>query len=744
MAATPASPSRSLTTGGLKSPNANNAAADLIRNLDKALLSAQASSLTAKDDAERARRNARAAGEVARRYGGSSMLKKGLKKSGNADGGERSLLEMKRERRSRARMAAEARQRREYEMSGGGLGPASPRWDWGASSAGQDGDTGGAGALDVSKDPELQPRVKVPAESVGTAHYSNTPDGSTYNYDSPVHPVNLNKVVEDSNKENQQISDPVNGVVSEMSANAHEVSEREDEIYRGVSNETMSTTDGTVSTVDFEDALDTHSVEKDHDGSNFEEATATDASNNASYCNQQAQTSDSNSAYYNQQYYDQQEQYFGQQQQQQDGQNYYQSTGEQQNYYTQDGSQQYAEQSSWNMKSVATPTHANKSVPATATLTANNPLEASNAEDVLTLSLELERVRGQLSTTTQHLTTSQSHIATLQSHNAHLQSELNRLHSELESVRERSESELHNFQSKYNSEVVRANAAEEDATIALDLAKDATSAKEECEEWLNRSMEEIQLWKGRCGELERELASYRNQRSPMQNEDEPKKVRWEDESPASPVVSEDIGHHHQSPSGRAIPPPPPPPPVESSSNGAWSTPQTTPSKSSIASGRAFLYRASPGPSPYKAQVQDLLKRTAETRRILQERRNTPTKPPPSLALIAMPRIASSRSLSVLNEDGFASRQGAACRSVGKAIRDSGVRLELEGKWFGSVKTLTDGSSQPEPVIEGVAELESMVREYCSNVESKIGSQNEKIEELLAFCDHLEKELMNVK
>jgi hypothetical protein len=91
----------------------------------------------------------------------------------------------------------------------------------------------------------------------------------------------------------------------------------------------------------------------------------------------------------------------------------------------------------------------------------------------------------------------------------------------------------------------------------------------------------------------------------------------------------------------------------------------------------------------------------------------------------------------LNEDGFASRQGAACRSVGKTIRESGTRLNLEGKWFGSA-SLTDASQAP--VIEGVAELESMVREYCGSVESKIGSQNERIEELLAFCDHLEKEI----
>jgi len=237
--------------------------------------------------------------------------------------------------------------------------------------------------------------------------------------------------------------------------------------------------------------------------------------------------------------------------------------------------------------------------------------------------------------------------------------------------------------------------------------------------------------------------------------DEPQKlVRFAQDSPSSPLVSEDGGYHqHETPlreqsTAGTVPPPSHPPITAPSSTTAWSTPQTTPNKSAIASGRAFLYRASPALSPDpRSQVQDLLKRTAETRRILKERLGTPTKLPPSLSLVPIPRITSNGSMSVLNEDGFASRQGAACRSVGKAIRESGRRLKLAGKWWaGAAKSLTDGgsSSQSEPVIEGVAELESMVREYCGSVEGKIGSQNEKIEELLAFCDHLEKELMNVK
>ncbi|KAL7482369.1 hypothetical protein ACHAW6_008043 [Cyclotella cf. meneghiniana] len=641
-------------------------------------------------------------------------------------------------------MAAEARQRREYEMSGGGSVSSwsglSPRGDWGAFH----------GVDDSTRAPSLQGHTN---EQMKTRDQSSSASSSNFNH---VSPVVVNYAAKDSN----DVRESAIQSTEATSSARHMIKEHEDERSHGfvVSSDTMSATDGTVSTMDFEDAMEDHPIET---------AQGSDESNVGQRGAGEMETAGKGTPAC----YDLQNQYYNQHT---DGQHHYQLTEEQQMqshyYHNQAESHAYpSEQKQWNASAIQTASTPNatnrKAIASTAAApaTKNQSLESSNAEDVLALSLELERTRAQLATTSHHLTTAQSHISTLQSHNAHVQSELDRLHSELESVRERSELEMQSYASKYNAEAIRASAAEEDATAALELAKDATAAKEECEEWLSRSLEEINLWKGRCGELERELARYRSgqlsqsQPSPLSagEEDEPKKlVRFAQDSPSSPLVSEDGGYHqHETPlreqSRRGtVPPPSHPPTTAPSSATAWSTPQTTPDKASIASGRAFLYRASPALSPDpRIQVKELLKRTAETRRILKERLGTPTKLPPSLSLVPIPRITSNGSMSVLNEDGFASRQGAACRSVGKAIRESGRRLKLAGKWWtGAAKLLTDGgsSSQSEPVIEGVAELESMVREYCGSVEGKIGSQNEKIEELLAFCDHLEKELMNVK
>ena len=114
---------------------------------------------------------------------------------------------------------------------------------------------------------------------------------------------------------------------------------------------------------------------------------------------------------------------------------------------------------------------------------------------------------------------------------------------------------------------------------------------------------------------------------------------------------------------------------------------------------------------------------------------------PPMSNSKMPRPSSETSLH--ENDTFASRQGATCKAIGRTIRESGARLKLDGKWWDTFMLTNGNGSSPasEPVIEGVAQLESMVKGYCGGVEGTIGQQREKIDELLAFCDHLEKEVM---
>ena len=89
----------------------------------------------------------------------------------------------------------------------------------------------------------------------------------------------------------------------------------------------------------------------------------------------------------------------------------------------------------------------------------------------------------------------------------------------------------------------------------------------------------------------------------------------------------------------------------------------------------------------------------------------------------------------------ASHQGAALyKTVANVLYESGHRLKLDGKKWS--RLTQDGSHVV--VVATATALESMVQDYCGQVEGKIGQQAEKINELSAFCDHLEVEFINLR
>jgi len=422
---------------------------------------------------------------------------------------------------------------------------------------------------------------------------------------------------------------------------------------------------------------------------------------------------------------------------------------------------------------ISTPTHKH-SIPPTpprSQPTSTTRIEASHAEDVLSLSLELEKVRSQLTSTTAQLASATSQVSNLQDINDDLTSQL--------SAASVQHNQIAILQQQLDTEQRKSKAAEEDAALALDLAKDANSCKEECEMWLSRSLEEIDLWKGRFLELEKHQKEQLCQEKDEEEDDQNKKsVRFDikDDCPPSPMVSVEDGGtfgleedvHDTAIKATPQPPPPPPPtpaehldilsPIHAkglmfSPPANSSTIETPLSKeAAILAGRAYLYRASQSPSPYskgslsphpRLQASDLLKKSAETRRLLRERLLTPGRYGPKLSRPPMSVINANRNAAgSTTDDNFASRQGAACQAVGKTIRESGARLKLSGKWWSSSDMLLTNDATVSNEEKGtIEELESMVKDYCGGVEGEIVQQRTKIDELLAFCDHLEKEMI---
>ena len=203
----------------------------------------------------------------------------------------------------------------------------------------------------------------------------------------------------------------------------------------------------------------------------------------------------------------------------------------------------------------------------------------------------------------------------------------------------------------------------------------------------------------------------------------------------------------------------------SSSDGAAAT---TPSskEAAIAAGRAYLYRALSPPqsassslSPYnkqhdhlsphpRVQASELLKKSAETRRLLRERL-TPGRHGKKLARPPTNVVAAALVQNTTNTDNSStSHQGAvrAVKSVKKIILESGSRLKLKGVWWSNKAAFLLANSSCS--IRGggggdemnVDELDQLVKIYCHSVERTIGQHMVKIDELLAFCDHLENQV----
>ena len=405
--------------------NLASGAADLIRNLDAALTNLDAETTAAAQDAARARRNARVASEVARRYGGSRTAKRD--KLSVEEGSSNGMLERKRERRVAARMAAEARQRREHPMS------YSPRRITTPLSAGS---RGGVRGLFLNGQPEetLPATVAVEMEqddctprAVRAAKPMHATDAS----------ANENVV--------QRMPDGAEISINENTAN----------------NVSLPPTVERKETDSFEDAMDFHQVEDIEPKSHAQE--------------------DDNVMRYNNE-----QQRSGPTEQPTAIDESPQGAAADENH---DGAPpfnehdhlhqnpQYNQQRQTPRQPQPSPkTHSMPLSPPRSQPTSTIRIEASHAEDVLTLSLELERVRSKLASTTSQLASATSHVSNLQSQNDHLNSELTRLTND-RAVSPRQEQLVSSLQERLDKEQLRAKAAEEDAALALELAKDAQTAR---------------------------------------------------------------------------------------------------------------------------------------------------------------------------------------------------------------------------------------------------------------------------
>ena len=338
-------------------------------------------------------------------------------------------------------------------------------------------------------------------------------------------------------------------------------------------------------------------------------------------------------------------------------------------------------------------------------------LAQSHADDVLELSLELERTKQALRQEQRQHDDTKAKIITAEAKASNLEETIQQLKKELEQERLNAKSVAEKFEQDLAQANYRADAADEDAEFALQLAKESAEARNKLEVELYQVKQELARStypNNTAGGTPSEYQSLENKRL----------VRFADQAPEA-----------SSPLG--APPPP-------------QTPRPQPPANMVASGRLLLrrslnkkYHDNDGEDADSSMILELERtpsKSAERRRKLREQLKeldehdivipTPPRPPP-------PPPPPKGFNSVFN-----AKVLEECATV---LRSSGHRLDLGGHWFRDGKENSNSPNvSPEKAFHN---LEAMTRQYCQSVEFKVERQQKEVEELSSLCGFLEQKLV---
>ena len=292
----------------------------------------------------------------------------------------------------------------------------------------------------------------------------------------------------------------------------------------------------------------------------------------------------------------------------------------------------------------------------------------SHAEEILGLTMELERTRQTLKSEQRMHEEAKASLASYQSKHASLEEQNRKLLEELEQTKMEAQTRTSELEQQLQQVNYKVQAAEEDAQLALDIANDSDQQNLQLEDALKKAAEEIRI-------LKEEKANSKNFETPKRG------VRWADTTPPP-----------QSPT-----PPQPPNEDEVTATPSSSTPRA--SREMVAAGRQLLRRRM-GTSPQEEVINLELTpaKSAERRRRLRDRL---TQRQQDDDVQATPAKSPQRPDAFMN-----SKLAAECRNSAKLLQQSGQRLDLGGHWWREHR----GPQQPDP------HLEAMTRQYCQSVE----------------------------
>jgi hypothetical protein len=303
-------------------------------------------------------------------------------------------------------------------------------------------------------------------------------------------------------------------------------------------------------------------------------------------------------------------------------------------------------------------------------------LARSHAEDVLSLSLELERTKQALENERMAHDDTRSGLTEARAKNTQLDTQIQKLLDDMETQRGDHDRQVDGLQQELNRAQMRVEAAEEDAQLALDLAKGNADSREQLEIWLQRALQEIEVLRSQFGQM----GVYQGALPPEHFVEKPKRkavVRFAD----SPTVVEETPQQIDE---------------------ITTSPKSQASRSMVAAGRHLLHRANGTSKGQRVHVMSLTPNSAERREKLIQRL-TSLDDDVDLATPASAR----RGASVHGIDmDMATNAIEACHNVTRLLRERGQRIGLTGQqWWGSTRKRSDDDN-----------VESMARQFCNTVE----------------------------
>jgi len=348
-----------------------------------------------------------------------------------------------------------------------------------------------------------------------------------------------------------------------------------------------------------------------------------------------------------------------------------------------------------------------------------------HADDVLQLTLELERTKQALKSERQLHKNCQSSLSSMESKKIKLENINQKLVEKDSMERKQSRTQISHLEQELELSRLRLQAAEDDAQLALDLAKDSAEQRDKTEEFLLKAQKEIETLKH---QVDRNLQ--------LVTAESPKRyVHFADDNT--------ITVNSESTTSAQI--------KEKKTTAVINTPRENgPPRSMIAAGRQLLLRRSMTPQDVVIRLELSPTKSAERRQQLCRRLNehlnenssedvtirllssspsrTPLSPTPGVNAATSGDISACLSINSVVTKKMLEEYHTAI----KILQTSGTRLDLDGYWW---REHNNTISSHNPI-----QIDMMTLQYCQNVEFKINRQQKDINQLESLCGYLEKKL----